>query len=145
MFAWPPMNGNPLAPTTPVPRYDHGSESGTPEPADVCNAAGGPTHVFLGFPAIIHSEPMRHLLITVERVARTSAAVLITGESGTGKELIARAVHYYSLRSTRPWIDLNCAALPELLIESELFGYEKGAFSGAGATKLGLFELARTG
>src|SRR5690242_6977502 len=105
----------------------------------------GEVHVFLGMPAVIRSEPMRRLLQFVERVGRSSAAVLITGESGTGKELIARALHQYSARAGRPWIDLNCAALPELLIESELFGYEKGAFSGAVATKAGMFELAQTG
>jgi transcriptional regulator with PAS, ATPase and Fis domain len=85
------------------------------------------------------------LLAFVMRVARANVAILITGESGTGKELIARAIHHYSMRSARPWIDLNCAALPELLIESELFGYERGAFSGALATKPGMFELAQTG
>jgi transcriptional regulator with PAS, ATPase and Fis domain len=100
---------------------------------------------FMGTPAIISSQAMRRLLALVERVARSNAAILITGESGTGKELIARAIHHYSMRSARPWIDLNCAALPELLIESELFGYEKGAFSGALATKPGMFELAQTG
>ena len=102
-------------------------------------------HTFMGMPAVINSQPMRRLLAFVERVARANAAILITGESGTGKELIARAIHHYSMRCTRPWIDLNCAALPELLIESELFGYEKGAFSGALATKPGMFELAQTG
>jgi transcriptional regulator with PAS, ATPase and Fis domain len=96
-------------------------------------------------PAVIQSVPMRQLLEFVERVGRSSAAVLITGESGTGKELIARALHDYSLRSARPWIDLNCAALPDLLIESELFGYERGAFSGAISSKQGMFELAHTG
>src|SRR6266852_2471762 len=106
---------------------------------------GTQVHNFLGMPAVISSEPMRRLLQFGERVARANAAILITGESGTGKELIARAIHHYSLRCARPWIDLNCAALPELLIESELFGYEKGAFSGALATKQGMFELAQTG
>jgi Nif-specific regulatory protein len=70
---------------------------------------------------------------------------LITGESGSGKELVARAIHHYSLRCTKPWVDLNCGALPEHLIESELFGYEKGAFSGAESMKPGLFEAATTG
>ncbi len=102
-------------------------------------------HTFMGMPAVISSQSMRRLLTFVERVARANAAILITGESGTGKELIARAIHHYSMRCARPWIDLNCAALPELLIESELFGYEKGAFSGALATKPGMFELAQTG
>jgi len=101
--------------------------------------------MFLGMPAVIRSEAMRRLLKFTERVARSSAAVLVTGESGAGKELIARALHHYSLRAERPWIDLNCAALPELLIESELFGYERGAFSGAMSNKPGMFELAQTG
>src|SRR5437762_1609156 len=103
------------------------------------------THSFLGMPAIIGSKAMEDLLSLVERVARTKATVLITGETGSGKELIARAVHHYSLRHAKPWVDVNCAALPEHLMESELFGYEKGAFSGADATKPGLFELANTG
>ncbi len=81
----------------------------------------------------------------VERISQTNAAVLITGESGSGKELIARAVHHYSLRCAKPWVDVSCAALPEHLVESELFGYEKGAFSGADSPKPGLFELANHG
>jgi DNA-binding NtrC family response regulator len=107
-----------------------------------------PTHetqVFLGMEAVIASEPLRALLSTIERVARSQATVLITGESGSGKELIARAVHHYSLRSHKPWVDLSCAALPEHLIESELFGHERGAFSGADASKPGLFEMASGG
>jgi transcriptional regulator with PAS, ATPase and Fis domain len=103
------------------------------------------TCVFLGMHAIIASEPMRGLLAMVERVARSNATVLITGESGTGKEIVARAVHHYSMRSHKPWVDLSCAALPEHLLESELFGYDKGAFSGADAPKPGLFELAHQG
>jgi hydrogenase-4 transcriptional activator len=88
---------------------------------------------------------MKKLMQMVERVARSSASVLITGETGSGKEFIARALHHHSLRCAKPWIDLNCAALPEHLVESELFGYEKGAFSGADALKQGLFELANGG
>ena len=103
------------------------------------------TQVFLGMEAVIASEPIRALLSTIERVARSQATVLITGESGSGKELIARAVHHFSLRSHKPWVDLSCAALPEHLIESELFGYEKGAFSGADTGKPGLFEMASGG
>jgi transcriptional regulator with PAS, ATPase and Fis domain len=99
----------------------------------------------LGSEAVFHSEPMRELMRRVKRVAQTTASVLITGESGSGKELIARAVHAYSLRCNKPWVDVNCAALPEHLIESELFGYEKGAFSGADGQKPGLFELANGG
>ena len=103
------------------------------------------TTTFLGMEAVIESEQIRALLATIERVARSQATVLITGESGSGKELIARAVHHYSARSHKPWVDLSCAALPEHLIESELFGYEKGAFSGADTSKPGLFEMATGG
>src|SRR5881296_178188 len=81
----------------------------------------------------------------VEQVARHPAAVLIVGETGTGKEMIARSIHNCSLRCNNPWVDVNCAALPEHLIESELFGYEKGAFSGAQGPKQGLFDLADSG
>jgi len=98
-----------------------------------------------GFDAVVCSDSMRRLMQMVERVARASASVLITGETGCGKEFIARALHHHSLRCSKPWIDLNCAALPEHLVESELFGYEKGAFSGADALKQGLFELANGG
>ena len=100
---------------------------------------------YLGMPAVIASPAMRQLLELAERIAQTNAAVLITGESGCGKELIARAVHHYSLRCAKPWVDVSCAALPEHLVESELFGYEKGAFSGADSAKPGLFELAHQG
>jgi transcriptional regulator with PAS, ATPase and Fis domain len=103
------------------------------------------TRVFLGMTAIIASEPMRRLMERVERAAQSSASVLITGESGSGKELVARAVHQLSPRSHRPWVDLSCAALPEHLLESELFGYDRGAFSGADTAKPGLFELAHQG
>jgi DNA-binding NtrC family response regulator len=96
-------------------------------------------------PAVFRSPLMLALLARVQRVAMSNAAVLITGESGSGKELIARAIHHWSLRCTKPWVDVNCAALPEQLVESELFGYEKGAFSGAATAKPGLFELAAGG
>jgi transcriptional regulator with PAS, ATPase and Fis domain len=88
---------------------------------------------------------MRQTLALAERIARSPAAVLISGETGVGKEVVARAIHHYSMRRNQPWIDVNCAALPEHLVESELFGYEKGAFSGAGVPKPGLFELAHRG
>ena len=99
----------------------------------------------LGLPAVIHSAAMRRVMEMVKRVAQTDASVLITGESGVGKELVARALHEQSLRCNSPWVDLNCGALPEHLVESELFGYEKGAFSGAMQTKQGLLELAHPG
>lgn len=101
--------------------------------------------LFLGMPAVIASDSMRELMRMAARVAMTNASVLIVGESGSGKELVARAIHHYSLRCSKPWVDVSCAALPEHLIESELFGYEKGAFSGADAVKPGLFELANHG
>jgi DNA-binding NtrC family response regulator len=81
----------------------------------------------------------------VETVAPTNASVLITGESGVGKEVLARAIHYQSLRATCPFVKINCAALPESLIESELFGHEKGSFTGALKTRRGKFELADGG
>lgn len=100
---------------------------------------------FLGHPTIIASEAMKQVLRRVQRVAQTNVSVLIRGETGTGKEHIARAVHHYSLRHARPWVEVNCGALPEHLMESELFGHERGAFSGADSAKPGLFELAHTG
>jgi DNA-binding NtrC family response regulator len=103
------------------------------------------THVFLGMKAVIASEAMRQLMSLAERVARSNATVLILGESGCGKEVLARAIHHYSGRCEKPWVDLNCGALPEHLIESELFGYDRGAFSGANSNKPGLFELAHQG
>lgn len=101
--------------------------------------------IFQGVPAIVHSTALQRLMATAERIAKTNASVLITGETGSGKEIVARAIHHYSLRCNKPWIDVNCAALPEHLVESELFGYEKGAFSGADSQKAGFFELAHEG
>ena len=94
---------------------------------------------------ILASPLMHRFMRMVERVAGHTETVLITGETGTGKELIARTIHQSSHRRSRPWVDINCAALPENLVESELFGYEKGAFTGADASRAGLFELADKG
>jgi DNA-binding NtrC family response regulator len=94
---------------------------------------------------IVASPCMQKVLQLLPRVAASTASVLITGETGTGKELIARAVHSHSARRNRQWVAINCAAIPEHLLESELFGYEKGAFSGAESIKKGLFELADGG
>jgi len=94
---------------------------------------------------IVRSDALKRVLQLAEQVARHSASVLIRGETGTGKEMVARTIHDCSPRSHGPWVDLNCAALPEHLVESELFGYEKGAFSGADVQKPGLFEMANQG
>lgn len=99
-----------------------------------------------GLPDIVAESPqMKEVLRLVRRVAPSETSVLITGESGTGKELIAQAIHRLSPRRDKPFIDLNCAALQDTLLESELFGHEAGAFSGARTRKLGLFELADGG
>src|SRR6188508_654958 len=91
------------------------------------------------------SGPVRQMYEQVSQVAGTNTTVLIRGESGTGKELIAHAIHYNSLRAKKPFVKISCAALPDTLIESELFGHEKGAFTGAEARKKGRFELAEGG
>ena len=91
------------------------------------------------------SAPLRRVLVLVSKVAGTDSTVLITGESGTGKELVARAIHRRSPRASRPFVSVNCGAVPPTLITSELFGYEKGAFTGAAQRHLGRFELADGG
>jgi DNA-binding NtrC family response regulator len=99
-----------------------------------------------GFPNIIgESEEMKKIYELIEKVARTDSTILILGENGTGKELIASTIHYQGLRKAGPLIKVNCAALPENLVESELFGYDKGAFTGAAHRKPGRFELADRG
>ena len=94
---------------------------------------------------IVRSESLQRVMKLAEKLARHPAAVLIVGETGTGKEMIARLIHNHSLRCNNPWVDVNCAAIPEHLVESELFGYEKGAFSGADTMKPGFFEMADKG
>ena len=91
------------------------------------------------------SEPIRKIFALIDDIAKTSATVLITGESGVGKELVARAIHNKSNRQKEPFVKINCAAIPENLIESELFGYEKGAFTDAKAQKKGKLEIADKG
>jgi DNA-binding NtrC family response regulator len=100
---------------------------------------------FLGIPAVLASPEILEVIERARRVAQTSMAVLITGETGSGKEIVARAIHHFSLRCSKPWVDVNCGAFPEQLMESELFGHEKGAFSGADSAKPGLFEMANGG
>ena len=92
-----------------------------------------------------HSPAMQEIFATIMRVAPTRATVLLAGESGVGKDLIARAIHFHSPRRDRPFVKINCTAIPENLMESELFGFEKGAFTGANASKPGRFEMADTG
>ncbi|MCX7017397.1 MAG: sigma 54-interacting transcriptional regulator [Candidatus Sumerlaeota bacterium] len=97
------------------------------------------------FTIIAQSEPMKQIMAISQRVAESDSAVLITGESGTGKELVARAIHNLSHRAARPLVAVNCAALPDTLLESELFGHEKGAFTGAHERRMGKFEQAEGG
>jgi transcriptional regulator with AAA-type ATPase domain len=103
------------------------------------------SYVIQGTEFVVASAAMTQFMGMVERVARHVGSVLIVGETGSGKELIARSIHEFSQRRGKPFVDINCAALPENLVESELFGYEKGAFSGADTAKPGLFELANSG
>jgi len=101
---------------------------------------------YYGAPNIIgESKPMQAIFALLDKISRTDSTVLILGESGTGKELIASTIHYQSVRRDKPIVRVNCAALPGELIESELFGYEKGAFTGAAARKPGRFDLADGG
>jgi DNA-binding NtrC family response regulator len=92
-----------------------------------------------------NSEAMQRVYVLIEQVASSSASVLITGESGTGKELVARSIHNLSPRRNAPFLAINCSAIPDTLMESELFGHEKGAFTGAVSRRHGCFELANTG
>jgi len=99
-----------------------------------------------GYSKIIgNSIPIQNVIKFIEKIADTDSTVLITGESGTGKELVAKTIHYNSSRSKKPLIPLNCAAIPKDILESELFGHEKGAFTGAVNTRIGRFELANNG
>ena len=92
-----------------------------------------------------NTKPMISLYKMIDKIAKTNATTLVLGESGVGKELVASAIHFRSHRNEKPFIKFNCAALPESIVESELFGHEKGAFTGASATRQGRFELAHTG
>ncbi|MCD6505829.1 sigma-54-dependent Fis family transcriptional regulator [Candidatus Poribacteria bacterium] len=110
------------------------------------NLAGPPGEEERYFGGIVtRNKQMLKILETVRNVAATQSTVLIRGETGTGKELVARALHNYSPRADGPFVAVNCAALPDMLLESELFGYERGAFTGAVSRKLGKFELAHGG
>jgi transcriptional regulator with PAS, ATPase and Fis domain len=115
------------------------------EPVKVEPAKGGPVKSVGGIEIIGRSPVMRHVSEMIERFARTEEPVLVTGESGTGKELAARAIHERSRRPTGPFVAVNCAAIPSTLVASELFGYEKGAFTGANARTKGQIEHANGG
>lgn len=106
----------------------------------------GESHAHPRLPSIIAASPqMKEILVKAEQVAKSNSNVFITGESGTGKEVIAHVIHHHSQRAQRPFIKVNCAAIPDTLIESEFFGHEKGSFTGAHTRRLGRLELAHTG
>jgi PAS domain S-box-containing protein len=131
-----------------VPLAEHSVAVASANDAGASHAAVGPGVVCrkIDDTSFILASPVMHqFMAMVDRVAGHTETALITGETGTGKELIARTIHESSSRRNRPWVDINCAALPENLVESELFGYEKGAFSGADSSKPGLFEMADKG
>ena len=121
-------------------------ESGIEEQPSLTKKKAAPKQQALPEEGIIgESSAIKDVYKLIGRVAASDASILITGESGTGKELVARAIHNYSDRVTKPFITINCAAIPETLLESELFGYEKGAFTGANKDKPGKFEEANGG
>ncbi len=97
------------------------------------------------FQIVGESKPIREVFQLIEKAAPSNSTVIVFGESGTGKEIIARALHAKSLRANKPFVAVNCAAIPSELLESELFGYEKGAFTGAGVTRVGRMEMANEG
>lgn len=121
----------------------HKKQAGQPAPAEASRTAGGASGSSGGM--VGESPVMRQLFGQIQRVAPTDTTVLVGGESGTGKELVAKALHAASHRASRPMVSVNCAAIPETLIESELFGHEKGAFTGAVSARNGLLEEADSG
>src|SRR5207302_10455014 len=116
------------------------------EPAVLVETAPGPADEDVGEGAIVGGCPaMREVYKAIGRVADQDVPVLITGESGTGKELVARAIYQHGRRGKAPFLALNCSAIPENLLESELFGHEKGAFTGADRRRIGKFEQCSGG
>jgi len=119
------------------------SVSPQPEKGRIARAAGD--FVADGSPVVVRTEAMQRLFAQVGRVSKSNLNVLVLGETGSGKEIVAHSIHARSRRCDKPFLGINCAALPETLLESELFGHEKGAYTGAHASKIGLFEQARGG
>ena len=126
--------------TRPLPAKGLAPEAATPAPASARSRLGKAAEQILGA-----SQGIEKLLSTIERIAPSAASVLLVGETGTGKTLAARAVHEASLRAGQPFVVVNCSAFQDQLLESELFGHEKGAFTGAATSKTGLFEVAHRG
>jgi DNA-binding NtrC family response regulator len=137
-----PHPSKPAVPSSPATKEAGHSTQGTQE-EDAFSPAPAGAGSDSGL--VVRSASLQRVMRLAEKVAKHPAAVLVVGETGTGKEMIAHAIHNHSLRCNNPLIDVNCAAIPEHLVESELFGYEKGAFSGADAMKPGFFELANKG
>jgi len=132
-----PDTGTPIPPPAAIPAIPHLS---SPPPSSSTGVWRRKTDMIIG-----RSAAIRRVLDTLDRIAPSSAAVAVTGESGTGKELVARALHYSSPRAGARFIALNCAAIPEQLFEAELFGYMRGAFTGAVSNRTGAFEAAHNG
>lgn len=141
------MQGNTVSPGFAVTIVPQPGDGSTQPDSEQSMPGKGPfvAREIDGTQFVLASPIMQRFMGLVDRVAGHTETVLILGETGTGKELIARTIHEASHRRGRIWVDINCAALPENLVESELFGYEKGAFSGADVSKPGLFELADKG
>ncbi|MGB0732402.1 MAG: sigma-54-dependent transcriptional regulator [Pontibacterium sp.] len=141
-----PFNHDEMLATVKTVIEKHKTQASTKAPASVADDSDQPSKSATSKVNIIgNSQPMQELFRRIGKVAKTEATVLIQGESGTGKELAARAIHEQSGRAGAPMICVNCAAIPETLIESELFGHEKGAFTGANAARNGLIEAAHGG
>ncbi len=122
------------------------SKSNSPDANDTCNILATQLNEEYGFHDIIgQSNKMREVFELVEKVADCSSTILLNGETGTGKGLVAKAIHQKSKRINKPFISINCGAIPENLLESELFGHVRGAFTGATSSKQGKFELADGG